>query len=351
MTRRRFHIYGCRLPLRTPLELSSGTLAHRDVLLLRLIDEDGAEGWGEVSPLPGYSRESAEEALRHLELALRLWCSRFPNPLLTIRSPSVCCGIEQAIRHMELSRAGLELHELTAAGTRDRIRICALMTGDALAQMAQGIRSGLAGVRTIKIKVGRRPFAMEAELVRQLCQDLAPGIRIRLDANRAWTLEDAVAFCKAVEGLPIDLIEEPVQNPVALPAFHARAGLPIALDETLGEVRPEEWLRIAGVAAVVLKPTILGGFDACRTIAAQARGIGAYPIVSSCFESGVGTWGCAALAAELQRIDEAAGLDPYTRLADDVLKERLDFINGHLYMAGIRRLDLRMDLLKELRNG
>lgn len=351
MSKRSYSIYSASLQLREPINLAFGPLVFRSALYIHLRDEDGVEGWGEASPLPGFSREFDREALDRLEMVARLWCSRFPNPLLTVRTPSVCFGFEQALRHLEVNRSGRELHQLSSDAARDQVRICALLTGDSPERMAAGVRSGLAGYRTIKIKVGRLPVPLEADLVKRLCADLAPGVRVRLDANRAWALEDAVAFSKAVEGLPIDFIEEPLRNPIALPAFHAQSRMPVALDETLMELPPGQWAKLPGVRAVVLKPTLLGGFSSCRTQASAARSIGADVVVSSAFESGVGTWGCAALAAELQEPDTAAGLDPYRMLGEDVLAERFDFVNGTFYMAGVRLMELRREILKELRHG
>ncbi len=57
-----FELYRYELPLSEPLTLGGATLHHREGLLLELAGEGGAVGWGEASPLPGFSRESLEEA-------------------------------------------------------------------------------------------------------------------------------------------------------------------------------------------------------------------------------------------------------------------------------------------------
>ena len=351
VSKRAFQIFAYRLPFREPVPLKGVTLTHREGLLLKLADEDGVEGWGEIAPLPGFSRETLVETLRNAETVARLWCSKFPDALFSLRAPSIRFGMEQAAWHIDATRNGLSLHQLVSPNARDRVRLCALLFGDSREQMSKAIRSRLVGYRTVKIKVGRRAPEMDAQLIMQLSADLGADVRIRLDANRGWSLEDAVRFAKMVEGLPIEFIEEPVSNPQALQAFYSRAGMPLALDETVLDHKLAEWKKIKGVVAVVLKPTLAGGLKACVDIANAAVSIGAMPVVSSSFESGVGTIGLAALAAFVTRSDEAAGLDPHWRLAEDVLRERLDIVNGTLYLAGMKRLDIRTEILREVCRG
>ena len=58
----RFDLFQYRLPLVAALKLKGALLLERKGLLVRLANPTGAVGWGEVSPLPGFSRESLEEA-------------------------------------------------------------------------------------------------------------------------------------------------------------------------------------------------------------------------------------------------------------------------------------------------
>jgi O-succinylbenzoate synthase len=351
MKKRAYHIFAYKLPFREPVELRGVAHTHRSGLLLRLADEDGLEGWGEIAPLPGFSRESIADDARNGETVARLWCSKFPDALFSLRAPAIRFGLEQAAWQIEAVRAGLELHQMVAKNARDSIRINALLFGESREQLAKAIRSRLAGFKTVKIKVGRRAPEADAKLISELSQDLGSDVRIRLDANRGWSLDDAVRFGKMIRGLPIEFIEEPVSNPHALAAFVEKSGIPVALDETLMDQKPSAWMKIKGVAAVILKPTLLGGFKACVDLANQAVSIGAMPVISSTYESGVGTIGLAALAAFVTRPDDAAGLDAHWQLGEDVLKHRLEIVNGTLYLAGMRRIEVRTEVLKEIARG
>ena len=74
----------------------------------------------------------------------------------------------------------------------------------------------------------------------------------------------------------------------------------------------------------MLKPTLLGGISRTLRLAELALCLGVTPVVSSTYESGVGTAALVALAAGIGDQEIPAGLDPYRRLAGDVLETTLD---------------------------
>lgn len=153
-----------------------------------------------------------------------------------------------------------------------------------------------AGVRCLKIKQGAsdppsRVLAIAAA---------APEARLRIDANRSWPPAEVAARLAALAALPIDYVEEPCRDAHRLLA----TALPcrIALDESLGELSVDELdaaLASPQLAAVILKPTLLGGLGACLTFAARARAAGVRAIVSHGLEGPIGTAACAELALAL----------------------------------------------------
>lgn len=352
MSRRAFHVFAYRLPLRRPVRFGHGDPVEvREGYLLRLTDEDGLEGWGEVAPLPGFSRESPGQALSDTRVGAMIWKAGLPEATRHIRWPSSRAGLEQAWRHLACLRDGKPPFCMLRPDAPSRVPVAALLQGDTLEQIVQGLRAGVGGCRTVKIKVGGRPMEFDARLVHEIHEALGHDVRIRIDANRAWSLAEAVRFARLIEGVEIDYIEEPVSHPGALRAFHEGAGLPVALDESLHDLKPEQWTHLPGVAVVVLKPMLLGGFEVCGQLARTAAHAGIRAVVSSSFESGVGTLGLIALVAALQTSGDAAGLDPYRWLADDVLEVPPRFEAGEVDVSAITRLQLRLDRLQEVAYG
>src|ERR687890_2428747 len=119
----RFDLYRYGLPFSRPLTLGSITRFQREGILLRLSGDDGSEGWGETAPLPGFSVESREEAVRQLRrLAGSMvgrgvdedWvdpCGAFGRDLDHVAS-SVRFGLELALWNLFASSSRRTLPEL-----------------------------------------------------------------------------------------------------------------------------------------------------------------------------------------------------------------------------------------------
>ena len=178
------------------------------------------------------------------------------------------------------------------------------------------------GYRSIKLKVGTRTVVEEVALVRELAEELGEGISLRLDANRAWGYEEAAEFVRGTAGVRFEYVEEPLADPEGLPDFVGEFGVPVALDESLVGMEPEKLEAFA--VAFVLKPTLLGGISRTLRAAGRAHRLGVTPVISSAYESGVGTAALVALAAGIGDRPVAAGLDTYRMIAEDVLETPLN---------------------------
>lgn len=309
-----------------------GGRAIRNGLLLCLRSTGGATGWGEAAPLPGFSRENLDQAAAALRAgADRLIGTAWPASPATMRAtmaerlphavpPSVRFALEQALGEAWAGEHGRSLAHLWREDPAETLALAALVMPD------EGGEAGWAGYRAVKVKVGRGTPGEDAARVRQVWERLGGQVGLRLDANRAWDLDDALAFAAALEVgsgvLAVEFIEEPLRDVACLEAFVAGTGLPVALDETLSTLAPEALGRYRKVRALVLKPTLLGGFTAVARWVEAGRRLGMRPVISAAFESGIGMRGLVAAAAALGEAGVPAGLDTYRRLRGDVLTPR-----------------------------
>lgn len=326
-------LYHYSLPLRRPLTLERATLWRREGLLLRLYGDDGSEGWGETAPLPGISVVSLDQAmvqLRRLAGAMigrevtDQWTDRgesFGRELeRMVPAPSVLFGLEMAVWNLYAASSGKALPELVAASPREVVPVNGLLSGSPMEVLEEARRMRDDGYKCIKLKVGRRAVAEDIELVRALGKELGDDISMRLDANRAWGYGEAAEFIRGVAKIPFAYVEEPLANPGRLPELVHEFGVPVALDESLVGMEPEELEDHRFARAVVLKPTLLGGISRTLRMAGRALGLGMTLVVSSAYESGVGTAALVALAAGIGEHPVAAGLDTYRILRKDVLQ-------------------------------
>lgn len=321
--------FAYHLPLAAPLTVDGRTLRERRGALLRLEGEGGAVGWGEAAPLPGFSAESRTEAVEALRDRARALPGttvpeqedRLPRRGAPGDPPSVRFALQSALLELRAAEDGLSVPTLLGARST-AVSLNALVGREAGDVSATGERLRRAGYRAVKLKVGRAAPDRDAARVCALRRGLGAEVALRLDANRAWALEDALAFAEAL-GDPgdIEYIEEPLVDPGRLAEFTDRTGLPVALDESTRELDPSSLSPDMPVGGVVLKPTLLGGLSEARQWVRWAERVGASVVMSAAYESGVGTRMLGALAAAWS--GSPAGLSPYTSLADDVLRPRL----------------------------
>lgn len=333
-----FGIYRYTLPFTEPVILKGARFHSREGLLLELTDDTGASGWGETSPLPGFSRESLDEAGYRLhELALSFVGSMPPvgqhplpdDPLsreLDDRevSPSVRFGFELAAWNLYTASQGKALPEVFSERPGTMVSLNGLLAepGERVLEEAHRMRD--AGYAAVKLKVGSRGIREDEELVGAVAEVLGDSVALRLDANRAWRFEEAVDFCRAASGLRYEYLEEPLAEPAGLPRLAKEYGVPVALDESLVGMEPEDLRGHRYAQAVILKPTLLGGISRTLRLAREAERIGILPVISSAYETGVGTSALISLAAGIGCGEISAGLDTYRRLAADVYERSLD---------------------------
>ena len=290
---RSVQIYRWQVPMDAGVVLRERRLKTRDGLFVHLQQGD-RQGWGEISPLPGFSRESLEEA----EASLRAWCLAWrdgADPQLP-GLPAVDFGISCALAELD--------------GTLPQkadYRAAPLCTGDPDELFA--VLAAMPGEKVAKIKVGLYE-AVRDGMVANLLLEAIPDLRLRLDANRAWTLLKAQQFAKYVNPAYRDRIaflEEPCKTRADSLAFARETGIAIAWDESL---REDDFAFVAepGVSAVVIKPTLTGSLEKVRQQVSAAQAAGLTAVISSSIESSLGLTQLARIAAWLTP-DTVPGLD------------------------------------------
>lgn len=275
---------------------------------------DGAEGWGDIAPLDGYSRESYDDVSREIHYAES-------SALASIR-----CGLEFAEAECRAKLAGTSLLDDLGGGA-ELVEVATLWNHAERRAPDGG---------TIKLKVGRMTGREVAKIMAEY-----PAARFRLDANRAWRLDEALAFCGAVDPARVEFVEEPLQDFSDYDAFNEQSPVGFALDESLVEQAPRAW---ANLKALVIKPSLLGGLTQAIAMIDWAYGAGKYAVVSAMYESGVGIRHLAALAAA-KTPSVPAGLDTYSRLLDDVATPRIIINAGRMvtnepYAVEMNKLEL-----------
>ncbi|USD61197.1 o-succinylbenzoate synthase [Vibrio sp. SCSIO 43140] len=295
---RQAKLYRYSLPMDSGVILRDQKLTNREGWIVELCDS-GKTALGEIAPLPGFSQESLEMAGMQAQEQLELWVN---HQQINIEQcvPSVAFGLSAALLELEGS--------LPSEGN---YRAAPLCSGDPDELIP--ILNNMQGKKVAKIKVGLYEAIRDGMIVSLFLESI-PDLTLRLDANRAWTLDKAKQFAKYISPSlrqRIAFIEEPCQSPGDSVSFAIDTGIAIAWDETLqAAVREPDFSvkHLTGVKALIIKPTLVGSVQKCIRLIEEANSHAIKVVISSSLESSVGL-GQLARLSHWQVPDETPGLD------------------------------------------
>jgi len=276
--------------LRTPYTTGGSTQAEAwggrawdtaDVLLVRVETDAGITGWGEAF---GYNVIPATQALIEtalkpvvigrdalapealmLDLQQKLHIFGRGGPVIYALS-----GLDIALWDIVGKAAGLPLHQLLGATTRDHVTCYASLIryGDPDVVAANVARAVGDGFRAIKLHEITLPA------IRAAREAAGPDVRLMLDVNCPWSVQEAIAIAPALREVNPFWLEEPVWPPednAGIAEVRARAGIPIAAGENVATTAQYHQLFNAGAVDIVQpSPAKMGGVTELRKVFALA---------------------------------------------------------------------------------
>lgn len=289
----RVEAFVLRAPIATPVRTSFGVMHDRPALFVKVQDADGAEGWGEV--WCNFPSCGAEHRARLIETVLApLLTSRAfdcgahafsfltrETAVLAIQSgehgPIAQCiaGLDLALWDLCARRAGQPLWRLLGGRTGEVPVYASGINPDRPEEIVAQRRDE--GYRAFKLKVG---FGRDVDLanLRKLREVLGPDAPLMVDANQAWTLEDALAMMAPLQEFGLGWLEEPLRadRPWADWQQLARAGaIPLAAGENIA-AENDFATAINAKVLRVLQPDAAkwGGISGCWPIILRAMAAG-----------------------------------------------------------------------------
>ncbi|GAB2774137.1 o-succinylbenzoate synthase [Rhabdobacter roseus] len=287
---------------------SRGVLTQKTSWLLRITDEEqpGIQGLGECGPLSGLS----VDAIPDFELQLVAVCQLFNSfdlevfpfnlpiilqQVIPAHLPSVRFGVEMAL--LDFMNGGhkvpypnafskgekpLPINGLIWMGSPD------FMTGQIEQKLAEGYT-------TLKLKIGALDFEAECTLLESLRKRYsASQLTLRLDANGAFDPDEAPQKLERLAQYELHSIEQPIQagQTDRLAKLVQSTPVPIALDEELigkfDYMEKFNLLKKVHAPYIILKPTLLGGFQHCLEWIEIAQRLSIGWWITSALESNLG---------------------------------------------------------------
>lgn len=334
------------LPFKEPYATARGVLERREMVLLRVRDEDGVVGLGEAVPLSLRGGVGLTAVVRELEG----WAETRDDGGL---SAPALCAVATAMADLLGRRAGSE------GGAQDEVVPCnaTLVAGEPRAVADAAERWAADGFTTFKLKLGAesaqaddmrqvsRTRGSDVEQVRAVREALGPEVRIRVDANEAWDLETAKRTLGELEPFGIELAEQPVAGLEAMAELAASTSIPLAADESVDSLQEAERAAAMGACAYTgIKLSKVGGPEAALAIADILPAF-----ITSALDGPVGIAAGAQVAKSLaetghpERLEMAHGLATQRLFAETIASVECELRDGMLYLPPGLGLGVEID--------
>lgn len=250
---------------KSPSRTSREVMTQKQTYFIKIWDDNNPNiyGVGECAIFRGLSYDDTPD----YEAKLNFVCNNIPaiNDMDLTRYPSIVFGIETALNDLKNGgqrtifsstwlngNTGIPINGLIWMGTKDFM----------VQQLQQKISSGF---HCIKIKIGGIDFESELEILKHI-RNKFPDLIIRLDANGAFSPDNAMQKLETLSRYDIHSIEQPIKprQIMAMADICKNSPIPIALDEELIGIIDEccmaEMLSVIQPQYIILKPSLCGGF-------------------------------------------------------------------------------------------
>jgi len=302
------------LPFRDPYVTAAGRLDRREMVLLRLHDEEGLTGLGEAVPLSLRGGTTLVQVVGELErLGERdvLDEATLNGDAMALSPPARCAALT-ALADLRGRRAAAEHGEVAGASTPPVHCNATLVAGEPVAVATEAERWASDGFTSFKLKLGTGDDVGQVRAVREV---LGAAACIRVDVNGAWDLETAKRKLAELEPFDIELAEQPVATVEEAAELATTTLIPIAADESVATRAEAERAADAGACAMTgIKLSKVGGPEEAIAI---GEVLPAY--LSSALDGPVGI----AAAAQVADTLSEGGDRPGTGLAHGLATQRL----------------------------
>ncbi len=373
------------MPLRNNFTTAHGSLPVREGAIIEILTTDGLSGYGEIAPLPDFDGVSLSEALaalpplveslhkQQLDAALSLLeqtapipaCTRFGLELALLdllaqqRQVSLSMLLTTTQTSNELSHTnhpskppfmareiGARFIAPVVPHPRASVPVNAVIGAASLeTTVARAQEVYETGFRCIKLKVGNN-ISHELQRIAAVRQAIGPAIHLRLDANEAWSFQQAHTILTRCAEFDIQYVEQPLRREQLedMRKLRALVPVPIAADEAVLDIQSTHRLLVAEAADVlILKPQLAGGLLESQQILALASQYGVQCVLTNSIETGIGIAGTLHLASASPYVSLECGLATLDMLEDDLIVEKLAVDNGMLAVPHAPGLGVQLD--------
>jgi L-alanine-DL-glutamate epimerase-like enolase superfamily enzyme len=329
------------LQLKEPFAIANETIEVADNILIRLETETGIIGWGCSTP-DAVTSETKDTVLRNFEAAKRLVIGCDPTRINLVNfaldsdikgNSSLKAGINMALYDIIGKMAGIPLFRLLG-GYREKIATSVtigLNNTNLMVEKAKQIVSD--GFKFIKIKCGINADD-DIENIIAIREAVGPTIKLRLDANEGYSVEEALRIVKTLEknAVAIEMLEQPTKANYlySLKDVARQCSVPIMADETALTLRDSfKLVRLEIADMINIKLMKIGGITNAIKANALAE-LADVPVMVGCMNESMAAMSAGVHFACAFRNVEYADLDSALDFTNDVAKGGARYEDGYV---------------------
>ena len=344
------------IPYTHPLKFASGEVATADHVLVRIHTDEGLVGQADAPPRPytyGETQKSIIAVIEDIFSPQVAGLDPFDRSKIhavmnrTIHNQVAKGAVDIALWDLLGKALQTPVHKLLG-GFTDSMRVSHMLGFRPAAELLEEARSfgERYGITTFKLKVGRRPLALDIEACHVLREGLGDDVDIYIDANRVWTANEALEVLRRTEGLGLSLLEEPCDAKEAMSRRRLveKSPIPVVGDEsvpTAGDVSRE--LLSGGCNAICIK-TARSGFTEAQQILGLCTGLGVDVTMGNQIDTQVGSLATVTFGAAFEATSRRAGeLSNFLDMADDLLADPIRIENGRIGVRTVPGVGAQVD--------
>lgn len=300
-----------RIPLVTPFKTALRTVDAVHDILVRVITDDGCEGFGEAPPTAVITGDTLG--------SIRCAIEEFIGPSLIgmdiedmdgmmrklhgciLKNTSAKAAVDMALYDLFAKSCKKPLYRVLGGNRQEIETDLTISVNDIDEMVADSLKAVEQGFGILKIKVGKES-QKDIDRIKAIRQAVGPDVKLRIDANQGWTAKEAVRIIRTLEdaGIVMDLVEQPVKahDLAGMKFVTSQVATPILADESVFSVEDAvQLIRERGADLLNIKLMKTGGIYEALKICALAESYGVECMIGCMLESKIAVSAAAHLAA------------------------------------------------------
>jgi len=344
-----------RIPLKKPFVTSRATQTFANIVIVRIRDNEGTEGFGEADPRPhitGETLESTTYALRNylapafkgIEFEHVAQVHNVMDRILEL-NPSAKSAVDMAIYDLIGKSRGLPVYELIGGKIKNELRLnawCGITDPEhAVKVLNEKVREGYNYAAKIKVGMG---LTKDVELVRRIRKAIPNSMDLIIDANQAWDVPTTLTIMKTLADLSVTAVEQPVHWKDVDGMIELTRRLPMAVmaDESVWSYQDARHIIDLKAASMInIKLIKAGGIYPSAKVAALAQVARLSCMIGGTVETSISAAAEAHFATATPNIKYLDSTIPEENLVEDVA-DGLEFRKGRVTLSGEAGLGLKL---------